>query len=174
MVKRSFAIAMLVIMALVGACGFRPLYLETRNFSVIEELALTRIQAIPDRRGQIVRNALIDRMNPRGEPAHPKYRLATSINESIHELAVRRDDSSTRANLILVARFQLYQEGIDQPILEGRVQSVNSHSISVAEVATLGAEKSARERGARDIAERMVLQIGAFFDSVDRNLGSFE
>ncbi len=174
MVKRTFAIAMFVIMVLVSACGFRPLYLETRNFSVIEELALTKIQAIADRRGQIVRNALIDRMNPRGEPAHPKYRLTTSITESITELAVRRDDASTRANLTLNARFELYQEGIDEPILIGRVKSVNSHSISVAEVATLGAEKSARERGARDIAERMVLQIGAFFDSVDRNLGSFE
>lgn len=174
MVKRTFAIAMFVVMALVGACGFRPLYLETRNFSVIEELALTKIQPIADRRGQIVRNALIDRMNPRGEPVHPKYHLATSIRESIDELAVRRDDASTRANLILDARFQLYQDGIEQPILEGRVKSVNSHSISVAEVATLGAEKSARQRGARDIAERMVLQIGAFFNSVNRNLRSFE
>jgi LPS-assembly lipoprotein len=153
--------------AVVGltACGFRPVYLNSDNFAARQEFRVVEIAPIEDRRGQLVRNRLLDRMTPGGQPANPKYRLKTSIVENIAGLAVRRDDTSTRASLTMRADFTLYEVGVDSPIFSGTVRSINSHSISTNEVAALAGEESARERAAIDIADRMTLQIAAFFDA---------
>jgi len=151
---------------LLAACGFRPLYLaDTGSGPVDDEMAQIEVQRIADRRGQMLRNELVDRLNPHGSPAAPKYFLQASVDEQIRELASRIDDSSTRANLILTASFSLREQGAEQPLMNGRVQSTNNYSISQSDIATLAAERNARERGARDIAERMTLQIAAFLQA---------
>lgn len=162
---KGIGAACLALTLLISACGFRPVYLRADNFAARGELAQIEILPIADRRGQLVRNHLIDRMTPGGQPSNPKYVLRITLTEGIRRLAVRRDDTATRANLTLRADFVLRQAGIDEPIFSSRVRSINSHSISVREVATLAAETSARERAARDIAERMTMQIVAFLDA---------
>ncbi|MCZ6604997.1 MAG: LPS assembly lipoprotein LptE [Alphaproteobacteria bacterium] len=176
-VKFVAAIATMVAITAIGlaACGFRPLYLEQTSrgsYTVPDALASIDIEPIADRRGQMLRNNLLDRMTPRGQPGSPRYVLRTNLSESIRQLAVRRDDSSTRANLILTASFRLYEVGQDEPILTGSVRSSNNHSISISDIATLAAERSARERGTRDIANRMTLQIGAFLQARSSGLAA--
>lgn len=154
----------LVAVAVAAAgCGFRPLYLaDNSGRSVIDDLGQIEIAPIADRRGQMLRNELVERLNPAGPPAQPAYLLQTNLRERIRELASRIDDSATRANLILTANFRLIDRTTNSALLSGEIESSVNYSISISDLATLAAERDARKRGARDIAERMSLQIGAF------------
>ncbi len=161
----GFGTICLTLALLLSACGFRPVYLRADNFAAGGEMAQIEILPIADRRGQMVRNYLLDRMTPGGKPDHAKYVLRVILTEHITNLAVRRDDTATRASLTLNADFVLSQTESEETPFSGRVRSINSHSISVNEVATLAAEVSSRERAARDIADRLTMQIIAYLDA---------
>lgn len=153
--------AALLLAALLGACGFQPLYGPGWNSDGAQELASIRISPIADRRGQILRNELMDRLTPLGTPATPAYTLVVNLTETTENLSVRRDDTATRANLILTANFKLTKLASDEVVILGSSETVNSFNISEFQFATLSAESDARRRAARelavDIATRLTL-----------------
>ena len=68
--RRSFrplALAAAVMAASLGACGFHPLYGD-RSIGAVStvDLAAVQIDLIRDREGQMLRNELLDRFQPRG------------------------------------------------------------------------------------------------------------
>ena len=89
-----------------AACGFEPLY-GTKERGAETEALLSQITVPPiaDRLGQLVRTELNNRLNPRPAPK-PRFTIAVTLSESTQGLAVRRDASATRANLIINASKQ--------------------------------------------------------------------
>ncbi|MCW5774643.1 MAG: hypothetical protein KIT16_23565, partial [Rhodospirillaceae bacterium] len=78
MSKIRFASVVIAAALALGGCGYRPLYGDRGTSDAVNvsgELARVKIAGIADRRGQILRNYLLDRMNPAGEPADPRYVL---------------------------------------------------------------------------------------------------
>lgn len=66
---------------LVSACGFEPLYVEKKSSGqwyydnkfdtgIKEEMASVKVELIQDRIGQLIRNDLLDKLSPKGEPKH--------------------------------------------------------------------------------------------------------
>ena len=109
----------------------------------------------------MLRNELLDRMNPRALNVPTQYGLAVDVSESKQSLAVRRDDTATLANLILSANYIL--TAVDgEELLTGTVKSYNSYDISSSDFATLAAETDARARAARDLADGITIRIGVF------------
>jgi len=159
----SYAALLLLAAAVAGpaGCGFRPLY-GGGSAASAQQLAKIEIVRIPDRTGQRLRNLLIDRLTPEGQPARPDFRLAVSVTESVAELAVRRDESATRANLSIQATYQLtYIGGKEELTHTGFASSINSYNRLTSDYATLAAEDDARERALRTIAEEIRLRIAA-------------
>ena len=128
-------------------------------------MAAVAIDFIADRPGQILRNELLDRLVPFGAAATPRYVLAVELEESRQNLAIRRDDTATRANLILTANFTLSERATDEVVLQGRSRSFNSYNISTFEFATLSAETDARRRAARALAEDIASRLALYFDA---------
>lgn len=109
-------------MMLVAACGFKPLYDQSGANDQIARQALIemgkiKIERIPNREGQLFRNALIASINPRGEPSNPKYRLATSLSHSVRSSGTSLDDDAARNQLVATGRFTLNGDSLDAPIL---------------------------------------------------------
>jgi LPS-assembly lipoprotein len=157
--------AVLLLLAAAAAglagCGFRPLYGDGGGASA-RQLAQIEISRIPDRTGQRLRNLLIDRLTPEGEPSRPDFRLNVSVVESVAELAVRKDESATRASLSIRATFYLtYIGGKEELMHRGFASSINSYNRLTSDYATLAAEDDARERALRAIAEEIRLRIAA-------------
>ena len=72
----SKSLAVIAVAILLAGCGFRPLYGTIgEDLPVTTQLAQIRIAAIPDRIGQKLRNFLLDRINPEGQPQRPLYYL---------------------------------------------------------------------------------------------------
>jgi LPS-assembly lipoprotein len=150
----------LAAMATAG-CGFRPLYGDSTPGNA-QTLAQIEIMQIADRPGQMLRNMLLDRLTPTGQPRQPAYSLSVSLEESRQELAFRRDESATRANLTVAAHFVL--RALRDPqlgVYSDMARSTNSFNVLQSEFATLSAENAARERALRMLSEEMRIRIAA-------------
>jgi LPS-assembly lipoprotein len=156
----------LVVLALaLAACGYRPLYGERGpdNVSVADELALVRIEAIPERIGQQMFNMLRERLNPYGRPGDPKYVLSVTLLERRDTLFLERDETATRANLTLRANFVMRRISDGEIVASGLSRAVSSYDILSSQFASVVSEEDARVRGARmlsdDIRTRLALAL---------------
>ncbi|HET8727909.1 MAG TPA: LPS assembly lipoprotein LptE [Alphaproteobacteria bacterium] len=148
---------------LLAACGFQPLYGETQMGVVAAQFAETEVAVIPNRSGQILRNYLIEDLNPSGRPDDPAYVLNVGLNETFRDLAIRKDATATRANLIVSASYRL-RNGDGEPLTSGSVQTITSYNILRDEFATLSAERDARDRALRQISEDISTRLALYFN----------
>lgn len=155
---RRFAGLCLLLGAL--GCGFQPLYGERAESG---DLAAIKVGLIANRSGQELHNALLDRLNPNGVPAKPFYVLQVLLDESLQDLAIRKDESVTRANLQMSARFRLYSHPDGALLSEGLSRSTTSFNISTQEYSAIVAEQDARRRGIVLLANDIELRLALFF-----------
>ena len=163
--KRLAPLALLIGL---GACGFRPLYSERHNAGVTAELAATRIDLIADRTGQKLHNFLLDRFNPKGLAARPRYGLTVTVQTRRRELGIRKDETATRANLTLTARYTLRDWRTNRSLYQGTSSSANSYNILEADFATLAALNDATTRAARELSEKIKTRLSIFFSRARR------
>lgn len=154
----------LLMLSLVGACGFQPLYgSATRNAGVQEKLAQIYVEPINGRTGQILRNELLDLANPGGIPTTPAYRLAITIDVQSEGLAIQNDDTKTRYNLTLGSKFHLTDATGKEVIYSGSTQNIASYNVVQSEFANLAAANNAEKRAALVAAEQINQQLSVFF-----------
>ena len=170
--RRRFRWACIAVLvsAAAGACGFQPLYGDRATAAGAAELAEVRINPIRDRIGQQLHNFLRDRLNPLGPPRRAHYVLNVTLTESKRELAIRKDEIATRANLTLTAAFQLRDQATGAVLLENNLQSTNSYNIVTSDFATLSAENDARRRAARELSDGIKTRLAVFFARARRGL----
>lgn len=159
----ALSCALLAALVLLGACGFRPLYGSKEKGAAAAELAAVEIKPIADRAGQQLHNLLLDRINPRGRPAKPRYVLKIRLTQGIERLAVRKTAFSTRANLRLIAAFALAPAGGGEVLVSGTSLAISSYNILDSEFATLTSEKDARSRATGQLAEDIRTRLAVFF-----------
>lgn len=170
---RPFALALALLM--LGGCGFQPLYQKHQGSdAVTDDLAQVEILNLrdpvnhEDRLGQILKNLLLDRLNPRGRPRTPFYTLQVMVRKTKTELGFKITDEATRAKLALNATYVLSEKKTKAVLFRGTSRSVNSYNIVSSDFATLSAEKNASDRAAREIADDIKLRLGIFFNDLRR------
>lgn len=167
--RRALAPAAVVVLVclvtLLPSCGFQPLNSKNgpNNSSPHDQMAEIRISPLPDRIGQQMHNLLRDRLNPAGQPRSPNYALDVSIREVREELDIRKDETATRANLILSAQFVLRQIGSGKALVQGHASSVNSYNILTNSFATSFSESDARERALRELSDSIQTRLAIYF-----------
>lgn len=157
------SLALVFVLLGLGACGFQPLYGKGATGNASEEFSKIRILPIKDRIGQQLRNRLLAALHPRGTRRSSLFILRTRVNEGNTSLAVRKSAFATRANLTVTATFELVSAGGGGRIFSGTSAITVSYNILDSDFATLAAEKDARRRAVREIAEDMRSQLGAHF-----------
>lgn len=151
---------------LLAACGFRPLYSRGDGDApgVTSYLQSIQVDLIADRSGQLLHNRLLDLLNPRGRPVSPQYLLKVRLSEGTESLAVQKNAFATRANLTVRARILLYPaRSQDKPIYAGDSLVVSSYNILNSDFATLMAEKDARSRAIREVANDIRTKLSVYF-----------
>lgn len=150
----------------VSACGFKPLYgtKGVRGGSVKADMSGVRIEQISNRAGQVLRNQLIDKMTPAGQPAEATYRLIIRLSENKVPLGIRKDETATRANMIQTAFYVLQEMNSGVVVDRGTVQSTTSYNIVDSDFGTIMAERDARTRGVEQLAESITLRVALYFN----------
>ncbi len=158
------ALLLLTAPAVLAGCGFRPVY--SGGGSTARALHAIDIAPIADREGQILRNTLIDRLNPRGQPDKPLYRLDVSYTEKFNRLSVARDDSLVRGQIAITGTFKLVDLATDQVVLTGSSRALNSYNVVDRQLAAQVTERYARERALDEVAEDIATRLALFIDQL--------
>jgi LPS-assembly lipoprotein len=158
--KLTTLLAVLVSLVLPG-CGFEPLYGERGDVSVTSELSSVHIAAIPDRAGQVLRNFLLDQINPRGERDRA-YTLTIDLREPQQEIGILRSDTATRIAYSAIASYTL-ADGGGRPLLRGQSTSNTTYQLSNSPFSTLASRFDSRDRALQEISIDIRHQLAAFF-----------
>lgn len=153
----------LVLTAALSGCGFTPLYGKRGVSSapeVVDAMATVSIRPLPDRQGQKLRQVLREGLQPTGL-TRVVYDLDVSFGQRIEELGIRPDATSSRANLVMVASFSLYEKG--ERVYGDRVQSLVSYNILDDQYATVASQADAESRGIRQIGEEIKTRLAVYF-----------
>lgn len=159
-----------------GACGFRPLYSQQQDVASFAEKSLAQIEIkqIKDRIGQQLRNNLLARLQPKGEPAEPRYSLSITLNESVANLGVKKSAVVTRGNLRVTATYTLLRLRLDEEaggknkdeednsLTTGTVISTSSYDIPQAQYTALAAAKDARARAVKELADDIRTRLAVY------------
>jgi LPS-assembly lipoprotein len=147
----------------VGACGFRPMVKAGDDPAVREQLAAIDIVGLGGRLGQLVRNALLDELNPAALQVPKRYRLAVRLNSKASALGIQLDNTITRYNLTLTARFQLLEPSVNDVLYSSTVRRIASYNVRRAPYSTLIAELDAERRAAKQLGNNIRTLLAIHF-----------
>ncbi len=151
---------------LLSACGFHPIYgvnKYTPN-GVEEKFEQISISNIPNREGQYLRNALIDRMYRGGRPQNPQYILTIRpVRETQRDLDITIDSDTTRGQLRLETEMILSDATTKKELARQKLNSVASYNVLGSEFANRVSEQYTRENLLNDLARQIEYKTGLYF-----------
>jgi LPS-assembly lipoprotein len=166
---RFAALAAALSLALASAglsgCGFRPVYGSGSAVGgASAQLAQVHIDTIPERNGQVLRNALIERMNVSGIPTRPAYHLVIGLQEEELDLGIRRDATVTRGQIKMTATYQLVDSKTGAIAERGTARSVSSYNVVESDFGTFVSRGDAQARALQDLSDDIALRLALHFN----------
>lgn len=165
---RTFRAAMLAAALLLpAACGFEPMYArpaaETAR-SVAAYQADIEIANIPDRDGQYLRNALIDRLNLGGRPASARYVLEVDpLQKTQTNQAVRKDATYTRALMEISTTLRLRDRQSGETVLTRPQRALGSYNLLDNQFATISSRDSLNNHLLDELADSIQTALALHF-----------
>ncbi len=151
----------LLALALLSACGMRPLYSGGGAGQVAQTLQSVQIAPIEGRAGWLVRTALEDRLAA-PDSGQSRYRLEVELDDQITGFGIRRDDAVTRERRTLRARYRLVDAAQGTVLLDATAGSDAGIDVVGSEYATVAAEQTALERLAKEVADQIVTRVALY------------
>ncbi len=158
----------LILAAPLAGCGFQPVYMPTAsgNPGVAQrELAAVYVNIIGDRPGQLLRQALQERLE-RGATGVPQiYDLTVSYGIGGEGIAIQRDNSATYTRLVARASWTLTATDPTRATLShGSARAADSFNILDEQYFAADQENDfAAARLAGAVADQITLQLAAYF-----------
>lgn len=164
--SRALIVLVLVALGPVG-CGFQPLYGRTDGADTVAaaDLAAIRVLGIENRAGQQLRNGLIQRLTPLGEPGNPRYVLNVKMTETLEGQAESSDGKSTVGRMTLNCTYALSDVETGRLIKAGSARSLASMRYLGPRYASVAAERDTEQRVITDMAEEIRSALAVYFAS---------
>jgi LPS-assembly lipoprotein len=154
--------------ALLSGCGFQPVYMPAASGQAgvaQQELASVSVDLIPDRPGQLLRQALQDRLEMANGSAPRRYALSVSFWISGEGIAVQSDNTVTRIRAIGNATWSLTANDPGRTKLTGGfAKSVDAYNVFDTQYFALDLENEAVQKRLADaLAEQITMQLAVYF-----------
>jgi LPS-assembly lipoprotein len=160
----SRRLVLLGLAAALGGCGFRPLLKQgDADSDVRAELSAVEVNTSIDRVGYLVRSSVLEQLNPAGAEVPKRYLLTISLRRRTSKLGIQLDNTVTRYNLTLAARFSLLDSSDQRVLYQSVVRRVASYNASRAPYAELTSELDAERRAAREVGTDIRTQLAIYF-----------
>ena len=155
-----------------AACGFSPLYARpTAAQNHTGTLDSVTIDGIPDRSGQYLRNALMDRFYSQGRPVDARYELTINpIKETHIDLDLTKDATVTRQQISLSAHMTLKDLKAGGTVFERDLTATNSFNVLLDQYDTKVSEQYVRENALDDMARQIEAQLALYFKRTDQGV----
>jgi LPS-assembly lipoprotein len=125
-------------------------------------LAGIYVEPMGEREGYELRNTLIDLLGSNGTETGKRYRLKVNLTQSSRGVALRNDASITRYNNTLDASYVL-TDMAGATVITGSQTSLSAYNVAASPYATLAAQRDSSKRAAQDIAQRIQIDLAAWF-----------
>lgn len=153
--------------AALGGCGFRPLYGggSEADAGVQARLAEVNVQLIPERSGQLLRQALQSRLERGQTPVARRYDLSVQYALSAESIGIQQDTSGSRVRLIGVASWALLAQDPQRTTLASgsarEVDAVNviNQQFFAAELTSAAVQR----RMVEAVADQITTQLAIHF-----------
>ena len=167
---RPILIISLIIFLTSCGGGYQPLYKKTdsSNIDIPRQFQKIKISIIEDRKGQILRNYLLDILNPKGQPKKPKYLLKTQLTESIQQTGRKTDGTYTRSNLTNRTNIHFEDADTRQTLFRGMNRTTSSFDLIDDDLANRQALIGSRDANLRVLSQKIATSVAiAIFNSVE-------
>ncbi len=142
-----------------AACNLAPIYAGGGHGPAATTLSQIAVAPIPDRAGYLLRQQLLERLNP-GEA--PRYRLEITLDDKLTGFGVRTDTSISRERRTLRARYRLVATDTDTVLLDATAGADEGIDVVQSEYAVVAAEQTALERLAVRLADQIVARVALY------------
>ena len=149
-----------------SGCGFKPLYgvdSARHQPAVAAQFAEIEIPPLSDRVGQQMRNLLIDSLHSSGAATDYRYRLNVSIAESVLNLGLQQNSTSTRGQVRLTVKYSLTEEKSGKTLVTESLRTSTGYNILVNQFSTVLSQNDAEAQGLQQIANDMTQHIALYF-----------
>ena len=159
----------LAALASLAGCGFAPLYGTAGDppatASVADRLNQVQVQNIPERPGQMLRQALEDQLYIAGTPAVQRYALSVAYSINTQGIGIQADTSVTRNRFVAIATWTLGPVGAPTaPIATGTATTEDAENIIDQQPFTQTLETGTiNQQLADQIATQIATQLAAWF-----------
>lgn len=162
--RRRGSVALVVGAAagLVG-CGLRPLHGGSQGLEIDSKLAAIDVTTPKDRIGYVLREDLLDALNPRGMSVSGRYDLVVRLQRSINSLIIQLNDDVTRFDLVLAAFYELRDKDDGKVLFRSAGRRIASYNQRRAPFATEISQRDAEERAARELSAFIRTQLALYF-----------
>jgi LPS-assembly lipoprotein len=153
-----------MLVASLGACGFQPLYAPSGS----NEAALRSVYVdlIPNRNGQLLRQALQARLEGAGRDGPQTFVLSVSLTQTSEALATQQDNSTSRERDTATATWSL-RRSTDSPFTKiafGTAHAVDGHDVLDAQFFYGDLQSDAATRRlAEAVADSITQSLAAYF-----------
>jgi len=149
-------------------CGFRPVYMPSASGGpgiAARELAAIDVAIIPDRPGQLLRQALQKRFEGSGAGVARIYTLGVDYSIGGEGIAIQQDNSVTRIRLIARGSWSLRaQDPAQTRLANGSARAVDGLNIFDQQFFAADLENEAVQRRLAElVADQITIQLAAFF-----------
>ncbi len=154
--------------ASLSGCGFQPVYMPTASGKAgvaQRELAAIQVDLIPDRPGQVLRQALQDRLEMGASVEAHHYDLSVGFSVSGEGIAILPDNNATRIRMIGGATWTLLaQDPARTKLSSGYAKAVDGYNLFDSQYFAADLETEVVTRRLADaLADQIVIQLAAFF-----------
>ena len=151
-----------------SGCGFQPVYMPTASGKAgvaQRELAAIQVDLIPDRPGQLLRQALQDRLERSASGVAQHYDLSVGFGIAGEGIAIQPDNTATRIRSIGSATWTLIaQDPGTHQLTSGSAKAVDGFNIFDTQYFAADLENEAVQRRLADaLADQITMQLAAYF-----------
>jgi LPS-assembly lipoprotein len=164
-VRTSYAAACVALALGLEACSFHPLFARNDGApggqEVFRSIYVDPIEA--ERAGYELRNTLIDLLEGSGRQSDAQYRLKVAVKQTIEGTAIQTNGNITRYTYTMIADYALSNIHTGTEITRGSETSVAAYDVVASPYATLVAQQDAQKFAAKDVADRIRIDLGVYF-----------
>lgn len=150
-----------------GGCGFQPLYgrYGATGGAVRPELAAIYVGVMPERQGQLLRQALQQRLAGSGDGVAKRYELSSGLSIAAEAIGIQQDTSSSRVRYNAIAEWTLRNVDVANTVVtRGSARATDGININNQEYFAADLETSAAYRRLADeVADQIALDLAIYF-----------
>lgn len=160
---------LLAIVPTLGGCGFQPLYGTSQGDRVVSErLGEIQVGLIPERSGQLLRQALVSRLERDGAKVAKRFDLLVQLSLTADPNAIQLDNSASRVRLIGIATWMLVaQDAQKTTVASGSARELDGYNIVNQQFFSAELASSAVQRRMMDaLADQITIQIAIYINNI--------